>query len=72
MATLNEFLKQLGEDAALLEAYKKDPEAVMRAHGLSEDEIQAILSGDKNELRLLCGDEEHQTFVIIHHGNDGE
>ncbi|AZQ11248.1 MULTISPECIES: hypothetical protein [Shewanella] len=70
MTTLNEFLKQLGEDAALLEAYKKDPEGVMRANGLSEDEIQAVMTGDKSKLRSLGGDEEYQTFVVVNHGND--
>ncbi len=70
MTTLNEFLKQLGEDAALLEAYKKDPKGVMRANGLSEDEIQAVMTGDKSKLRSLGGDEEYQTFVVVNHGND--
>lgn len=68
MATLNEFLKKLGEDAALLEAYKKDPQGVMRANGLSEDEIKAVMSGDKSQLKSLGG-EEYQTIVVVNHGN---
>ncbi|MBT1444883.1 hypothetical protein KJI95_10150 [Shewanella sp. JM162201] len=70
MATLNEFLKKLGEDAALLEAYKKDPQGVMRANGLRDDEIQAVMSGDKSQLKSLGGEEEFQTYIVVNHGND--
>lgn len=70
MATLNEFLKKLGEDAALLDAYKKDPQGVMRANGLSDDEIQAVMSGDKSQLKSLGGEEEFQTYIVVNHGND--
>ncbi|MCL2918296.1 hypothetical protein [Shewanella litorisediminis] len=70
MSKLTDFLKQLGEDAALLEAYKKDPEGVMRQHGLSEDEIQAIMSGDKAKLKAFGGEEQYQSLVVIYNGND--
>ena len=70
MSTLTDFMKQIGTDASLLEAYKNNPEAVMRAHGLSDDEINAVMSGDIEALKQLTGNEDYQAYVLIHHGND--
>ncbi|WP_110456456.1 hypothetical protein [Shewanella algidipiscicola] len=55
MATINEFFEQLGSDAALLDAYKRDPKGVMKANGLSDEAIEAIMSGDKARIDQLVG-----------------
>ncbi|QSX29034.1 hypothetical protein JYB88_12320 [Shewanella cyperi] len=70
MSKLTDFLKKLGEDATLLDAYKKDPEGVMRQHGLTDEEIAAIMAGDMQKLKGLTGDGNYQMFVIINHGNN--
>lgn len=55
MAKINEFFEKLGSDAALLEAYQRDPEGVMKANGLDDEAIEAILSGDKARIDKLIG-----------------
>ena len=53
MSKLSDFFQQLGMDAALLEAYKADPEGVMQDNGLSDEEIAAVMSGDKEQIDAL-------------------
>ncbi|MCL1067589.1 hypothetical protein L2735_12350 [Shewanella olleyana] len=65
MANLTEFFTQLNTDAKLLDAYKKDPEATMKAHGLSDKEIKAVLSGDAKVVSSLVGDAEMKAFLLI-------
>ena len=69
MSNLTDFFTQLGQDAKLMEAYKQDPEAVMRAHGLSDDEINAVMAGDMEKLKALSGEENYQSYLIIYQGN---
>ncbi|MCH1928771.1 hypothetical protein L9G16_01105 [Shewanella sp. A25] len=69
MSNLTDFFTQLGQDAKLMEAYKQDPEAVMRAHGLSDDEINAVMAGDMEKLKALSGEENYQSYLLISHGN---
>ena len=40
MSALSDFFTQLGQDAPLMEDYKQNPEAVMRAHGLTDEEME--------------------------------
>ncbi|MCL1089094.1 hypothetical protein L2744_05620 [Shewanella profunda] len=70
MSTLSDFFTQLGQDAQLMEEYQQNPEAVMRAHGLSDEEIDAVMSGDLDKLKSLSGDENYQTFLLVNHGNN--
>ncbi|QYJ85120.1 hypothetical protein K0I73_12920 [Shewanella mesophila] len=73
MSTLSDFFEKLGSDAALMEAYKKDPEGVMKASGLNEQEIQAVMSGDMEELKLLSGDMTNaKAYLLITNPNDSK
>lgn len=65
MSNLSQFFIQLGTDAALLEAYQQDPRGVMKANGITDVEIAAVMSGDKALIRQLAGDDEMQMFQII-------
>lgn len=69
MSALSDFFTQLGQDAQLMEDYKQDPEAVMRAHGLTDEEITAVMTGDMEKLKNLSGDESYQSYLVISHGN---
>jgi hypothetical protein len=70
MSALTDFMKKLGQDAKLLEAYKQDPRAVMRANGLSDEEIEAVMAGDEAKLKKLTGDESYQEIIHVTSGND--
>ena len=70
MSALSDFFTQLGQDAQLMEDYKQDPEAVMRAHGLTDEEITAVMTGDMEKLKNLSGDESYQSFLLVNHGNN--
>ncbi|WP_088210568.1 hypothetical protein [Shewanella sp. Shew256] len=70
MSALSDFFTQLGQDAQLMEDYKQNPEAVMRAHGLTDVEINAVMTGDIEKLKVLNGDQNYQTFVLVNHGNN--
>lgn len=70
MSALSDFFTQLGQDAQLMEDYKQNPEAVMRAHGLTDVEINAVMTGDMEKLKVLNGDQNYQTFVLVNHGNN--
>lgn len=70
MSALSDFFTQLGQDAQLMEDYQQDPEAVMRAHGLTDEEITAVMKGDMAKLKSLSGDEDYQTFILVNHGNN--
>ena len=69
MSALSDFFTQLGQDAQLMEAYQQDPEAVMRAHGLTDEEIAAVMSGDMGKLKSLSGQGDYQSYLVISHGN---
>lgn len=70
MSALSDFFTQLGQNAQLMEDYKQDPEAVMRAHGLTDEEITAVMTGDMEKLKNLSGDESYQSFLLVNHGNN--
>lgn len=73
MSKLSDFFEKLGSDAALMEAYQKDPEGVMKANGLSDEEIQAVLTGDKTKLKQLSGDSvDTKSYMIITNPNDSK
>lgn len=65
MATINDFFERLGSDAALLEAYQRDPKGVMRANGLDDEAIDAIMSGDKARIDRLIGPSKQSVVYQI-------
>ncbi|MCL1040789.1 hypothetical protein ACNPKB_10865 [Shewanella marisflavi] len=71
MSKLSDFFQKLGSDAALLEAYKADPEGVMQDYGLSDEEIAAVMSGDKEQIDSLSGDSsDTQAYLIVTNPDD--
>lgn len=65
MTTLLDFLNNLDQDAAALEAFKNDPQAAMAQAGLSSAEQQAVLSGDKSAVAKLAGVSEDQFPALV-------
>jgi hypothetical protein len=65
MLNMNAFFTKLGTDAVLLEAYKLDPYAVVKKHGLTDEEIEAMMSEDKARVSQLSGDKEMAMYMII-------
>ncbi|MDH5823625.1 hypothetical protein QFW77_11565 [Luteimonas sp. RD2P54] len=55
MSNLLDLMKKLGSDAALAAEYEKDPEAVMRGAGLSDEERTAMLGKDYAAIKRLTG-----------------
>lgn len=55
MSKLLDLMRRLGSDAALAEAYRKDPEAVLRREGLSEEEADALRRKDMEAIKRLTG-----------------
>ncbi len=66
MSKFNDFFEKLGSDAKLLEEYKQDPQGVMQANGLSDDEILAVMSGDDNKLKSLSGDKSVKSYMVVY------
>ena len=62
---MNKFFTQLGTNAALLEAYKLDPRGVMKANGLNQEEIEAVMSGDKARVSELSGDKDMVMYMLV-------
>jgi hypothetical protein len=65
MSNISTFFTKLGTNAALLEAYKRDPRGVMKSNGLTEEEIEAVISGDKTRISQLSGDKEMAMYLIV-------
>jgi len=55
MSKLLELMRRLGSDAALASEYEKDPEAVMKRAGLSDEERKAMLEKDYDTIKRLTG-----------------
>ena len=55
MPTLLDLMRKLGSDASLAADYAKDPQAVIRRAGLSEEEGRAMLDRDYTAIRKLSG-----------------
>ncbi|WP_028768598.1 hypothetical protein [Shewanella fidelis] len=66
MSKFNDFFEKLGSDAKLFEESKQDPQGVMKANGLTDDEIQVVMSGDNDKLKSLSGDNlKVRSFMIV-------
>lgn len=55
MSKLLDLMRALGRDAALEAEYEKDPEAVARRAGLSDEECRAIIEKDYPAIMRLTG-----------------
>ncbi|WP_394129014.1 hypothetical protein [Shewanella maritima] len=66
MSNFSDFFTQINQDSDLLESYKANPREVMEQHGLSEEQIQAVLSGDLEKIKAFDGS-DMKSFMIIHH-----
>jgi hypothetical protein len=55
MSKLLELMRRLGSDAALAATYEKDPDALLRQAGLSDEERRAMLGKDYAAIRALTG-----------------
>ncbi len=71
MSNFNDFFEKLGSDSDLMDAYKKDPEGVMKANGLTDEEVKAVISGDDKKLKALSGDSsEVRGFILVNSHNN--
>ena len=67
---LAKFLEKLGQDTELLAAYKKDPRAVMKEHGVTADEIEAIMSGDEEKRKKVTQALGSMNLLYVHTGDE--
>lgn len=65
MSKLLDLMRKLGSDAALAADYSKDPDAVLKRAGLSEEERKAMLESDYTAIKRLTGLEDGQ-FATNH------
>lgn len=66
MTELNCFFESLAKDAVLQGQYQSNPEEVMKAHGLSDEEAKAVMLGNTDRLKKMSGDDEDGwSFLII-------
>lgn len=58
MSKLLGLMRRLGSDAALAEAYARDPDAVLQREGLSDEEHRAMAERDYAAVKRLTGLED--------------
>ncbi len=63
MSNLVQLFQAFGEDAALREQYKSDPDAVLERFGCSEKEKSAMRSNDISQVRNLI-QESDGDFIV--------
>jgi hypothetical protein len=61
---LAEFFGRLAEDPALYNDYVTDPVATMRAAGIPEDLIAAVLQGNLRKLNKLFEEDSGRTVIL--------
>ncbi len=63
---LKTLVHKLGQDPTLVDRFKKDPEAVMEAHDLSDEHKDLIRNKDKEGIKKAAGlDDAHMNFIIF-------
>ena len=63
---LKNLVKKMGEDPTLVDKFKKDPESVLEAHGLSEEHKEMIRKGDKEAIQKATGaSDAHMNFIVL-------
>ncbi|NKF49987.1 hypothetical protein G3R49_05300 [Shewanella sp. WXL01] len=65
MSKLTDFFTELNQDVKLQQAYKKDPRGVMQQYGLTDEEAEAVMSGDMSKVQSLSGDKNMKLFMLI-------
>lgn len=55
MSSLIDFLNLLDTDTQLLLAFRNDPRAVLQSFGFNEQQQQALLSGNTQQIATLVG-----------------
>ncbi len=71
MSNFNDFFEKLGSDSDLMDAYKKDPEGVMKSNGLTDEEIKTVMSGDVSKVKSLSGDKaQTRSFILVNSHNN--
>ncbi len=66
--TVSEFLLQLATDPKLREEFADDPVQVASKHGLDEDALKLLTTGDQSEIRYeikLETEVESETAVLV-------
>lgn len=64
---LEEFIIKLSEDSELKQSYIENPTAVMQKIGLENQEIEAIMSGDKRKISAMLGQDAELVITGIIH-----
>lgn len=65
MSKFNEFFEELASNADLMNEYKHHPQDVMQRHGLSEEEIHAVMTADAQKIKALSGGGDFKMFIHI-------
>ena len=62
---LSGFLAKLHEDTELQKRYRHDPRGTMKEAGLSQEAIDAVMSGDLGRIKSLLGGAEQMLFMVV-------
>ncbi len=63
---LKNFLKKMGADPQFREKFQQDAHGAMDEHGLSDEEKDLVLSGDKEKIKQESGaDDSDVNFLIV-------
>jgi hypothetical protein len=64
MASITSFLVQMTNDPSLLERFRQDKDATMRAAGLSDEDREILHSGDSDRLRAAIDTGEDEVLEL--------
>ena len=62
---LSSFLTRLYEDPELQKRYKQDPKGTLKEAGVSDDEAEAVASGDLGKIKSMLGGPEQMLFMVV-------
>lgn len=72
MATILEYLNRVDSDAKLRQAHLDDPRSAMKAFGLSDEQCEAVISGDQVKMAEIDGlDSSEQASIQVPHTGPG-
>ena len=64
MTKLMDYLNIVDADTNMQLAHQKDPEGAMKAYGLNDEEVAAVMSGDKTQVAKTAGVDETSIRAI--------
>lgn len=64
MTKIVDYLNSVDADASLKKAHDANPEAAMSDYGLTEEQSQAVLSGDSKKIAEVDGVDQQQLSSI--------